>query len=99
MVREILLTEAPLSEAYLQKRVAPFFGREKVSKTVIEKYERLMFRCERKGIIRRNGFLYLQGMADPKLRIPGDRREIKYISLEELADGLYYWRVRAIDQL
>lgn len=89
MVREILLTEAPLSEAYLQKRVAPFFGREKVSKTVIEKYERLMFRCERKGIIRRNGFLYLQGMADPKLRIPGDRREIKYISLEELADGLY----------
>ena len=40
------------------------------------------------GIIRRNGFLYLQGMDKPKFRVPGDRREIKYISIEELADGL-----------
>ena len=40
------------------------------------------------GILRRNGFLYLQGMDKPKFRIPGDRREIKYISIEELADGL-----------
>ena len=47
-----------------------------------------MYRCSNMGIIRRNGFLYLQGMDKPKFRVPGDRREIKYISIEELADGL-----------
>ena len=48
-----------------------------------------MYRCEKMGIIRRNGFLYLEGTEKPKFRVPGDRREIKYISIEELADGLH----------
>ncbi len=41
------------------------------------------------GIIRRNGFLYLQEMGEIRLRVPGVRREIKYIAVEELADGFY----------
>ncbi len=87
-VQEILETEAPLSEEYLLKRIIVFFGREKITKVVLEDYERYMQGCKKKGIVRYNGFLYLQGMKRPQLRIPGDRREIKYISLEELAEGL-----------
>ena len=87
-VRKILETEAPLAEDYLLKRIAGYFGREKVTKVVIQEFNNKMFRCERYEIIRSDGFLYLQGMK-PKLRVPGHKREIKYISREELADGLY----------
>ncbi len=87
-IREILETEAPLSEEYLLKRLVYLFDREKVTKVVVEEYNRRMFRCETRGIIRRNGFLYLNDMEQPKLRIPGKRREIKYIAIEELSDGL-----------
>ncbi len=87
-VREILVTEAPLSEEYLLKRIVSLFDREKVTKFVIDEYEWRMQGCREKGIIRKDGFLYLSEMDDPKLRVPGDRREIKYISIEELADGL-----------
>ena len=88
-IREILETEAPLSEEFLLKRIVGFFVRKKVTKVVIDEYEREMYRCGNMGIIRRNGFLYLQGMNDIKLRVPGDRRDIKYVSTEELADGFY----------
>lgn len=53
-----------------------------------QEFDNKMFRCERYGIIRSGGFLYIQGM-QPKLRVPGHKRDIKYISKEELADGLY----------
>ena len=88
-IREILDTEAPLSENYLLKRIISIYGREKVTKVVVQDYERRMYRCEQIGIIRRNGFLYLQGKTEIKFRVPGDRREIKYIAPEEIADGLY----------
>ena len=87
-IREILELEAPLSEEYLLKRIAPYFGREKVTKVVVQEFDRLMRNCRRDGIIRRNGFLYIEGESDIKLRIPGVKRDIKYISIEELADGL-----------
>lgn len=86
-IREILETEAPLSEEFLLKRIVWFFDREKVTKVVVDDYNRKMYRCGTMGIVRRNGFLYLQGMTSVKFRVPGDRREIKYISIEELADG------------
>ena len=86
-VREILETEAPLAEEYLLKRIVPYFNREKVTKVVIGDFNRKMYGCKSKGIIRKNGFLYLENMDTPKLRVPGDRREIKYISTEELAAG------------
>ena len=88
-VREILETEAPLSEEFLLKRIVYLFQREKVTKVVVDQFNDLMRRCETMGIIRRNGFLYLQGKNDFNFKVPGDRREIKYISIEELANGLY----------
>ena len=88
-VREILETEAPLSEEYLLKRIVYLFGREKVTKVVLQDYNRRMARCHHKGILRRNGFLYLEGMDEIIFRVPGDRRDVKYISPEELGDGLY----------
>lgn len=88
-IREILETEAPLSEEFLLKRIVGYYNREKVTKVVVDEYEQEMYRCGNMGIIRRNGFLYLQEMNEIKLRVPGDRREIKYVSIEELADGFY----------
>ena len=88
-VEEMLKTEAPLSEEYLLKRIVSLFGREKVTKVVQKEFSDRMRLCENRGIIRRNGFLYLEGAQDYQLRIPGDRREIKYIAEEELSAGLY----------
>ena len=88
-IREILETEAPLSEEFLLKRIVSLFGREKVTKAVLQDYESKMYQCERRGIIRKDGFLTFQGMESVKLRVPGDKREIKYIPIEELADGMF----------
>lgn len=91
LVHKILEIEAPLSEEWLLKRVAWMFGREKVTSVVQREYETRMYGCERNGIIRRNGFLYLKDHNSFMLRVPGEydeKREIKYISLEELAAGM-----------
>ena len=88
-VREILEIEAPLSEDLLLRRIVYLFNREKVTKAVRDEYNSEMRRCEAMGIVRRNGFLYLKGSGKPKFRVPGDRREIEYISIEELAEGLH----------
>ncbi|MBQ9437536.1 MAG: DUF4011 domain-containing protein, partial [Lachnospiraceae bacterium] len=88
-IREILETEAPLSEEFLLKRIVSLFGREKVTKAVLQDYESKMYQCERRGIFRKDGFLTLQGMESVKLRVPGDKREIKHIPIEELADGMF----------
>lgn len=89
-IKEILKMEAPLSEEWLLKRIVWMFGREKVTNVVQKEYEAKMHGCSRNGIIRRNGFLYLQDMSEYMLRVPGDgdKREIKYIAKEELAAGL-----------
>ena len=88
-VREILEIEAPLSEEYLLKRIVMFFDREKVTKVVTDMFNRQMYGYNNLGIVRRDGFLYLKDMDEIKLRVPGVRREIKYIAIEELADGFY----------
>ena len=88
-IREILETEAPLSEDYLLKRIVYLFGSEKVTASVRNRFDARMWRCADYGIIRRNGFIYLQGSTNCQLRVPGDKREIKYISPEELASGFY----------
>ncbi len=90
VVVEILKIEAPLNEEWLMKRIAWMFGREKVTSIVQREYETRMYGCSRNGIIRRNGFLYLQNQNDYVLRVPGDgeKRDIKYIAREELAAGL-----------
>ena len=92
VTRAMLEVEAPLSEEWLLKRIVFLFdGREKVTNVVRNEFDKLMWNSQRQGIIRRNGFLYLQGKEIPMLRVPMDEktpREIKYIALEELANGL-----------
>ena len=92
MVKQILEIEAPLSEEWLLKRIVYYFDREKVTNVVRNEFNELMYGCGRLGIIRKNGFLYLQGMEIPQLRVPSKNsvliRDIKYISIEELATGM-----------
>lgn len=87
-IHEILLTEAPLSVESLLKRIVSVYGREKVSKSVTEFFYHSMLKSEAYGIVFRDGFLYLKGQNTFPLRVPGDKREIKNIALEELASGL-----------
>ena len=92
VTRAMIEIESPLSEEWLLKRIVFLFdGREKVTNVVRDEFDRLMWNCQRQGIIRRNGFLYLQGKEIPMLRVPMDGktpRDIKYIAVEELASGL-----------
>jgi very-short-patch-repair endonuclease len=92
VVLAILELEAPVSEEWLLKRIVFMFGREKVTNVVRDEYKRRMYNCERYGITRRSGFLYLRAKEVPMLRVPNPKgkaeREIKYIALEELANGM-----------
>ena len=92
IVKSILQLEHPLSEEWLLKRIVHFFQREKVTNVVREEFDDRMWGCEQTGIIRKNGFIYLQGKEIPLLRIPHENasvvREIKYIPVEELALGM-----------
>ncbi len=88
-IKAILEVEAPLSEELLLKRIVWLFDREKVTSVVQKEYERKMRFCEERGIIRRNGFLYLNDGPEIQFRRPGDiEREVKQIALEELAAGM-----------
>ena len=89
MIKEIRNVEAPLSEELLMKRIAWWFGRANVTESLRKEYEREMFGCQKEGIIRRNGFLYLEDAPGVQLRGSGDiERDIKYIAPEELAAGM-----------
>lgn len=89
IVREILEVEAPLSEELFLKRIVWYFDREKVTNVVQDAYEQQMYGYQRYGIIRRNGFLYLDDQKEIQFRVPGDiERDIKYIAPEELAAGM-----------
>lgn len=92
IVRDILETESPLSEDWLLRRLLFLFRRTKVTAAVKQEYDARMLRCERYGIIRKNGYLYSDGKPLPVMRVPAEYdepREIKYIAPEELASGLY----------
>lgn len=91
IVKSILEVEAPVSEVWILRRLAFFYGRQKVTSVVQESFNYDMRNCSRIGILRRNGFLYLQGEEIPMLRVPVDResaREVKHIAIEELANGM-----------
>ena len=72
------------------KRLVHLYDREKVTSFVIDNFERDMYSCEKLGIIRKNGFLYLQGKDIPMLRVVsgGNIRDIKDIAIEEIALGI-----------
>ena len=88
-IRQILEHEPPLSEEYFLKRIIALYGREKVTNVVVNDFNNKMGHCEIPGIIRKNGFLYLRGQKEYRLHVPGEKRDVKYIATEELADGLY----------
>ena len=92
VIREIVEFEAPISEEWLLKRVCFLFGREKVTSVVRQEYQYLMRNCADYNIVRKNGFLYIKDKEIPMLRVPYENatyiREIKYICLEELAQGM-----------
>lgn len=87
-VKAVLETEAPLSEEWFLKRICRLFGREKVTSVVTYEYARRTAGLKSRGIIKKDGFLYLSGKPVQFRRSGAAVREIKYISLEELADGL-----------
>ena len=87
-IKSILETEAPMSEEYLLKRICYIYGREKVTSAVRQQFTSDLRDCFNKGIIRRNGFLYLSSQNSYQLRVPGDVRDVKYIAPEELAEGM-----------
>ena len=90
IVRDILEVESPLSEELLLKRMAWYFGRQRVTSRVVEDYEQRMARCQRQGIVRRDGFLYIDDDRKITFRSAGTlERELRQIAPEELADGLY----------
>ena len=84
--------DAPLSEEWLLKRTVFLFGgREKVTSVVRERFDVLMQDLQDAGIVRKNGFLYLQDREIPMLRVPMENqepRDMKYIDVQELANGL-----------
>ena len=89
MIKAILEVEAPLSEELLLKRIAWCFKREKVTSFVWEQYEQKIDDCRRFGIVRKDGFLYLDNGKEIQFRASGDiEREIKQIAPEELAAGM-----------
>ncbi|MCR5799216.1 MAG: DUF4011 domain-containing protein [Lachnospiraceae bacterium] len=89
LVKRIMETEAPISEEYLLKRMCFIYNREHVTSVVRDRFEESMRGCESIGIERRNGFLYWADKHDYVLRVPGVKRDIKYIAPEELAAGLF----------
>ena len=89
MVKAILEIEAPLSETLLLSRIVQCFDRKRVTSSVKNDYELKMRGCQRYGIIRKKGFLYLEGSKDIQFRVPGDiARPIEHIAPEELAAGM-----------
>lgn len=92
VICSIIYLEAPLSEEWLLKRISFIFGREKVTNVVRDEFNYIMKNCSNYKVIRKNGFLYVQDKEIPMLRIPSEDssviRDIKYISLEELAVGM-----------
>ncbi len=89
MIKAILDIEAPLSEDLLLKRIVRYFGREKVTAVVQREFEQQMHGYQSLGIIRKNGFLYLDNKEEICFRAPGAiERDIKQIAPEELAAGM-----------
>ena len=91
-VVKLLQSEAPLSEEWLIKRSVEIFHREKVTSVVVAEYREAMSGYQNRGIEILDGFLYLRDQTDYRLRIPAPDqppREIKYISLEDLAAGMF----------
>lgn len=92
VIRSIVELESPIAEEWLLKRVAFLFGREKVTSVVRNEFNKIIRNASSYKITYKNGFLYWQEKEIPMLRVPNENsyvvREVKYIALEELANGI-----------
>lgn len=88
-IQKILEIEGPIAEEFLIKRLLYLFNSDKVTQNVRKSFAFKMRGYESRGIIWKDGFLYLKGKKIQNLRVPGYTREIKYISHGELALGFY----------
>ena len=79
--------EAPLSEDLFLKRIVWYFEREKVTNVVQRAYEQQMYGYQRYGIIRRNGFLYLDNGKEIQFRAPGDIENVLVRDKSVVIDG------------
>lgn len=87
---ELLKEEGPLSEEWFLKRIAYFFGREKVTSVVRDEFSQYAHQAKRKGVVFSNKFMFLNNVSIKTFRIsnPINLRKIEYVSLEELSYGL-----------
>ncbi len=90
VIKKIVEIESPISSEWLLSRILFLFGTS-LTATVRKEYESLvMNNCQAFGIRIKNGFLFNNEVSYPMLRIPDgeDKRNIEYIPIEELANGL-----------
>lgn len=87
-VRAILEKEAPLSEDWLLRRMLWHFNLTRVTEKAKSSFDSKLNRCNYYGIIRKNGFLYLEGKDILFRKSEPSIRDIKYIASEELAAGM-----------
>ena len=84
-------TEAPITEEYLLKKVAPLFGREKITNVVREYFAENMKKFEDR-IFKLDDFYVIDKNMLIQMRIPkqnSDPRDIIYIPKVELSSGLF----------
>lgn len=92
-----VMSEAPISDEYLLSRIVTVaFGRNMITEEVRKKYDAIIEEIMNSDfslkIHHRNGFFFLEGAPIQFRMSPSDsiciHRDIEYISLEELSDGL-----------
>ncbi len=89
-IQDIVNVEAPVSEEWVLKRLIRLFDRKQLTVAVWREYEEKV-KNFRWGLVRKDGFLYKKDGKSCMLRVPKEGatpREIKYIELQELANGL-----------
>ena len=92
VVKAIVEGESPVHEEWILKRICFMFGKDKVTSAVRSEYLMKMSYPERFGLERKGEYLSVKGGTMPTLRVPAEDaalvRDIKYIPLEELANGI-----------
>lgn len=90
IIGEIVKVEAPVSEDWVLKRVGALYKERKITTSVRNEYKKELDGYTGK-VVRKDGFLYYGEIRSCMLRVPAEfdtPREIKYIELQELANGL-----------
>ena len=90
IIGEIVKVEAPVSEEWVLKRVGALYKERKITTSVRNEYKKELDGYAGK-VVRKDGFLYYGEIRSCMLRVPAEfdtPREIKYIELQELANGL-----------